>query len=79
VQTLSAGAASAATPSNLLDPIVTLMSALPLGSWPWVAVAIASITLFAYAAYRTASALTPDTVEDLGSRQARQLTEGGQR
>ena len=73
--TVPSGAASAATPSNLLDPIVTLMSALPLGSWPWVAVAIGAITLFAYAAHR----LTPDTVEDLGSRQARQLTEGGQR
>ena len=71
--TLLAGTTGITTPSNLLDPIVTLMSSLPLGSWPWVVLAVG---LVAYAIYRTASALTPDTVEDLGSRHAREMQEG---
>lgn len=74
--TVPSGAALAATPASLLDAIVTLHSQLSLGMWPWAMLAAA---LVSYAAYRTVSALTPDTVEDLGARHARQLTEGGQR
>ena len=77
--TVPSGSPSAATPTDALDPIVTLLSALPLGSWMWVAVAIAVLALGAYAAHRTASALTPADVEPLGARQARELAEGAQR
>lgn len=76
MQTLSAGAASAATPSSLLDPIVILLSAVPIGGWMWVAVAIAVLSLGAYAAHR---ALTPADVETLGARQAREMQEGARR